>query len=253
MKNLKETIKTGNVYGTMLSEIYVPNIIRVFKACGFDFVIIDCEHGYFDYIQVANLLAVARGFNMPVIVRISKVDREFVLKYLDMGADGFLLSTTENADDVRQLVEYTKYPPMGRRGISLQRAHTDYTPGKIREYLAEANRNTIVIAQMESQKGADGIDDILSVDGVDGAIVGPNDFTLDLGILGQYDDPAFVRNVEKMVDAATRRGKFSGVIGSNIEFLKKWESRGMSLLSWNSEIGMILNEGKRGLSLLKDN
>lgn len=250
-ETLKDLIRHSTACGTMLSEFYVPNVIRVFKACGFDYVIIDCEHGYFDFIEVANILSVARGYGLPAIVRLSKVDREFVLKYLDMGADGFLLSNTDDAAMIADLVHHAKYAPEGRRGISLQRAHTDYEPGKIREYLAQANAKTIILAQIESASGVENVEAILAVPGVDGVIIGPNDLALDLGVLGRNEAPVMVAAFEKVLAAALQAGKVCGLVSSNTDFLRKWEARGMRMLNWNSEIGMLLNEGKRGMACLR--
>jgi len=248
---LKQKLKKGCCYGTMLSELYVPNIMRIFAACGFDFVIIDCEHGYFDYTETAALLAVARGTDMPAIIRISKVDREFVLKYLDMGAGGFLLSNTDDAGMISELVRHAKYPPMGRRGISLQRAHTDYNPGGITEYLKRANEETVILAEIESRRGVENVDEILSLDGVDGAVIGPNDLALDMGLLGHNDHPDVVAAYERVIASAQGHAKAAGLVSSSIDFHRRWRERGMSLFSWNSEIGMLLNEGKRGIAALK--
>lgn len=251
--SLKELLSHTNAYGTMLSEFYVPNVVRVFKACGFDYIIIDCEHGYFDFIEVANILSVARGYGLPAIVRLSKVDREFVLKYLDMGADGFLLSNTDDSTMIAELVHHAKYAPEGRRGISLQRAHTDYEPGKIKEYLAQANAATMIIAQIESVSGVEHVEEILAVPGVDGVMIGPNDLALDYGVLGSNDAPVMVAAFERVIAAAQQSGKLCGLIGSNTDFLLKWQAKGMRMLNWNSEIGMLLNEGKRGMACFKQN
>jgi len=248
---LKELLKQGHAYGTMLSELYVPNIMRVFKACGFDYVIIDCEHGYFDFTEVANLLSVARGYDLPTLIRLSKTDREFVLKYLDMGANGFLLSNTDTPEQIAELVRLSKYLPEGRRGISLQRAHTDYEPGEIKEYLLQANRDTVILAQIESSKAVANSREIAAVSGVDGMMIGPNDLALDMNMLGENDAPEIAAAYEDVIGAFREAGKYCGLISSNIAFLKKWESKGMQLLNWNSEIGMLLNEGKRGVGGLK--
>lgn len=247
----KQAIAQGPVHGTMLSEMYVPNMARIFKVCGFDYAVLDCEHGYFDFTDAANIISVARAVGLTMLVRLSKVDREFVLKYLDMGADGFILSTTGTPEQIAELVDFAKYPPMGHRGISLQRAHTDYNPGKIKEYLSVANEKTVIVAQIESAQGVKNAQAIAAVPGVDGLIIGPNDLALDMGCLGDNDCPAMLDAFHQVIDGAAREGKFSGAMSSNTDFLKKWEAQGMRMMNWNSEVGMLLTEGKRGIKALK--
>lgn len=95
----EQLLSEKNSYGIMLSEMYVPNITRLIARCGFDFILIDCEHGYFDMSQVANLIAVADGAEISTIVRVTQPSRTNITKYLDMGAHGILLSDVTGADD----------------------------------------------------------------------------------------------------------------------------------------------------------
>ena len=133
------------VVGTMLSEFYTPNIIRLIKCIGYEFVFIDCEHGYFDLSQVANLAAVGKGFGIGVIVRVPSVQREFITKVLDIGVDGLLLPQIDNVELAKQAVYYAKYCPEGKRGLSTTRAHTDYNPPSVAEYVKKANKENSII------------------------------------------------------------------------------------------------------------
>ena len=251
MNYFLEKAKQGGVLGTMLSELNSPNLPRIFRACGFDFLILDCEHGYFDYTSAANLIAVSRLCGLFPIVRIPLAGRENVQKYLDMGAAGLLLAMTETREQAEQLAALAKYPPQGKRGISLQRPHSDYCPGDTGAYLEKANRETVLFAQIESQTGVSNAAAIAGVPGIDGIIIGPNDLTLDLGCVGQYDHPDVVRIFRFLAGTAASCQKLCGLISSSLPLLERWKKEGFSLLSWNSEIGMLLNEGKRGVRLLK--
>ena len=108
--SFKKRLKQGEqLYGIMLSEIYVPNIARLLAKSGYDFLLVDCEHGYFDLTEVANIIAVAEGCNLPVVVRVQQPNRILVTKYLDMGATGFL-SDVGSAQETK-LVEICYYAP----------------------------------------------------------------------------------------------------------------------------------------------
>ena len=126
---MRERIASGRrLIGTMLSEVFFPNISVILKNCGYDFVIIDCEHGPYDCSQVSLVVAMARANGISAVVRIPEIRREPIIKYLDMGADGLLVPMVRNAADAARVVDYVKYPPDGNRGISISRAHSGYAP-----------------------------------------------------------------------------------------------------------------------------
>lgn len=246
MNSLKTKIAAGEVsLGTMLSEITTPNIARVLAAGGFEYLIIDCEHGYFDYSQTAAVVGICNGIQLPVIIRIPKIDRECVTKYMDMGADGLLVPMTGTAEDIRRVVEYAKYAPLGKRGISTTRAHTNYNPPPLVEYTGEANARTIIFAQIETREGVANSSEIAAVEGVDALLIGPNDLAADQGTPGNFATPEMVKSIETVIASARQAGKQSGIIASKISFLQQCREKGMTLFSCNSEVGMIMIGAKR--------
>ena len=105
MSTLRERMRAGeNLVGTMVNIMSHPDIPRILQSCGFDFFIIDCEHGSFDYSQVASMVAVAKAIHLPVLVRIPGALREPVLRLMEMGADGLMLPSTDTAELARKLV-----------------------------------------------------------------------------------------------------------------------------------------------------
>ncbi len=245
-KEMKTRLAEGEtVYGIMLSELYVPNLVRLLARCGYDYLLLDCEHGYYDMTQAANIIAVADGIGMPVVVRVTQPSRTLITKYLDMGARGILLSNSADALEAKTLVDVCCYAPLGDRGISTFRAHTGYQSGDVKGIMREANARNLVICQIESPEAVEGIDDILAVDGVDGVLVGPNDLSQHMGIFGQYDHPAMVRALERVAQAAREHGKWSGIITSNKELLRRCKRLGMTCFSAGSELSA-LSSGARG-------
>lgn len=248
--NFKEQIRTGEVkLGAFLSEIPAPNLTRLMQAAGLDYVIVDCEHGYFDYSQVAALAAVASGVGFPLIVRAPHVSRECVQKYMDAGVDGILIPMLETVEQAEELVRFGKYAPLGARGISTMRPHSNYNPGKLTEYTQKANGRTMLFAQIETKKGAENAAAIAAVEGLDGLFVGPNDLACDLGCTGNFDTPEMEENIGKVVAAGKAAGKPTGIIASNPAFLRRWQARGMTLFSCDSELGLL----KKGIqAMIKD-
>ena len=235
------------VVGTMLSEFYTPNIIRLIKCIGYEFVFIDCEHGYFDLSQVANLAAVGKGFGIGIIVRVPSVQREFITKVLDIGVDGLLLPQIDNVELAKQAVYYAKYCPEGKRGLSTTRAHTDYNPPSVAEYVKKANKEIILLAQIESKEAVDNSYEIASLPGIDGIIVGPNDMAADMGKPGQTFTEEMQKQISTVIDNCVKLNKPCGIVDSNIDRLHFWQQKGMSLFCIGSEIHMMLKGGKENI------
>jgi 2-keto-3-deoxy-L-rhamnonate aldolase RhmA len=248
---LKSLKNDKTVIGTMLSELYSPNITRLFKTCGFDFCIIDCEHGYFDYAMVANIIAVASGYEYPVLVRIPAINRECILKYMDMGASGLVVPMVSRAEDAEKVVEYSKYAPLGNRGVSTTRAHNNYHSADFNQYMVDANTRTLVLVQIESAEGVANAGQIAKIKGLSGLLIGPNDLSLDMGVLGNYEDKRFEAAVERVIEAAQDHDLYSGIISSNIKLLNRCVEKGMRILSCNSELGMISGSAKQALNSLR--
>ena len=100
-ENIKQRLAQGGIVrGCMLSELSTPNLARMFHGFGFDFLVVDCEHGYFDMTETANLIAAASGYNFPIIVRIAQGSQKDAAKYLDMGAAGIILANINSAVQV---------------------------------------------------------------------------------------------------------------------------------------------------------
>ena len=251
MQSLKQRLRAGEqVLGTMVTTFTSPDIARLLQNCGFDFFIVDCEHGAFTTREVANIIAEARGIGMPALVRIPVMRRVHALKFMEMGASGLLLPNTESAEQARMLVDCTKYAPLGHRGVSLSRPHTDFKKVNGPEYMRRANDETILMCQIESREGVEHIEEILDVEGIDVGFIGPNDMTQDYGILGRFDDPQIVAAFERIIAAAKARGKYAGAHFGKAEPLIPWLSRGMQINMWNSDEGLLCL-GAAGIGALR--
>ena len=169
----------------MINEIAFSNLPVLFRQCVLDFYIIDGEHGAFDYREFYQMISAARlAGGIETIVRLPSNARKDIIKLMDMGADSLLLPMTNGAEDIRQVVKYAKYSPLGERGISTMRAHTLYNPPPLKEYMRTANARTRVYAQIETVAGVEHIDEILEEEGVAGFFMGPNDLSDAYGCLG---------------------------------------------------------------------
>lgn len=228
--------------GTMLSEICFPNFPIILKNEKLDFLIVDQEHGSFDYSFLSAVIMNARLIGLPLIVRLPDNNRRDITKLVDMGVSGLLLPMTNNADDIKQVVNYAKYMPVGKRGISTNRAHTLYSPPPIDEYIVTANKMIKIYAQIETKAGVENIDDILSVNGVEGVFVGPNDLSCDLNCIGNHQPIQVV--LEKVSLATRKQNKTWGIITTSKELMDFSLQNGVNYISFGSEINMLKDSCK---------
>lgn len=253
MWNLKERLRKGEcLVGTMVITLENPEIVKILKVSGFDFFLVDAEHGNMDYGAVAALMTVAREAGVTPMVRIPEVRREVVLKYMEMGARGLLLPNAETVEQARALVEYSKYYPMGNRGVSLFRPHTGFEKvGSPVEYMRLRNDENILMVQVESPKGVENVERMLDVEGIDAAFIGPNDLSQSMGIMGQTSHPDFIAAVDRVIAAASERKKFSGIHMMSTDALLPWMKKGMTLNLWSNEVLLIMEAAREGLARLR--
>ena len=243
---LRQKITDGEiVLGTMISEIRYPNILRIMKNGGFEFVIIDGEHGPFDLTQFAAMVALGNSIGLDVLIRIPGIDRGMITKLLDMGADGFLVPMVNTVEEAEKLVQYSKYAPMGKRGISTTRAHTNYNPPKLSEYMEQANKKTVLLAQIETEEAVENVEKIAAVAGIDVLVVGPSDLSSDLGDPGNLKSEKLLAAAEKVAEAARKYGKQSGTVSANLQYLRACQKMGMTVFNKGSELGMLLSGAKQ--------
>jgi 2-dehydro-3-deoxyglucarate aldolase/4-hydroxy-2-oxoheptanedioate aldolase len=210
--NLRQRLEHGEtVIGTMVQEVRTPAIAQILKQVGFDFLMLDMEHGAFNLETAAEIIRVARLTEIPPLVRVAGPQYELIGRILDQGAVGVMLPRVERRGEVELLVQSIKYPPLGKRGMSSDAPHSGYNFKSLAEFVELNNEDTIAIAQIERKAAIENIDDILAVPGVDVALVGPEDLSVSLG-LAEGDVQALVtRAIETMMAAARRHGVVSAI------------------------------------------
>lgn len=249
---LRKRVLSGKcVYGMMIRQARDPGAPALFAAAGYDFVFIDMEHGNYSMETVADLIRGAKSVGIATIIRVPHLETYFISRVLDAGAEGIMVPMTSTKEQAERIVRYSKYAPLGGRGFGGQMGHSDYKPVKAAEFMREANENTLVVAQIETREAIENIDAILSVEGVDVGLIGPNDLSISLGVPDQLNSETMNRAIEKVVDTAKERKKASGIHGGNIDLINKWRSRGMTVLAYSTDIGFMYHASKSSLEELK--
>ena len=235
----------------MIRQARDPGAPTVFAAAGYDFAFVDMEHGNYSMETVADLIRGAKSAGIATIIRVPHLETYFISRVLDAGAEGIMVPMTSTKEQAEKIVRYSKYTPSGQRGFGGQMGHTDYRPVKAAEFMKEANENTLIVAQIETKEAIENIDEILSVEGIDVGLIGPNDLSISLGIPDQLNSELINHAIEKVIDIARRRKKASGIHIANIESIKKWRAKGMTVLAYSTDIGFMYHASKASLEELK--
>lgn len=214
--------KSKNYYG-MFSKILInPAVYLMAKNGGLDFMFYDAEHGMLQMDKLHDLVLFGNNIDLPTFIRVAELSRKEVSHALDCGATGIMVPMIETREDAEKLVYWSKYPPVGNRGYS-SGANTNYGPsGGHRENMDEINERTVTIVQLETKTGIENAEEIISVEGVDGVIIGPVDLSISLGNIGDVLAPKQVEAINKVIELCKKYNRTFGIIGSNqiLEYFK---------------------------------
>lgn len=203
----------GVAVGAMLFEFSTTGIMRILAAAGVDFALFDQEHTGWDAGTLRRTLAAGRGTGVYPIARVVRAEYTLVASALDAGARGVMAPMVESADDARRLAEAARYPPAGRRGFGV--VMSDDLAGGAGALAERTNRESLVIAQIESPAGIERAEEIVAVPGVDVVWLGQFDLSLALGVPGRFDHPRYLAAVERLLDVCRTHGTPVGqLVGS---------------------------------------
>lgn len=179
---------------------------------GLDFIIIDAEHGPFSHETAMELIKAAELSDVTPLVRVPDSSCSSVLKMLDVGAKGLIVPCINNLDEVKKLVEYTKYYPLGNRDFAPARVSGYGNKGFAKDldnYFDVCNAETLLLPQCETLGFLERIDEIAALDGVDGIFVGPYDLSVALGKPAKFDDKEVIEAIAKALNTVKKANKFA--------------------------------------------
>ncbi|WP_460274384.1 aldolase/citrate lyase family protein [Celeribacter sp. ULVN23_4] len=240
----KARLKAGDVQIGLWLGFGDPSVTELAAGTGFDWLLIDGEHGPNGLRDVLAQLRSA-GDKSQIVVRTRDDNRAEIKQMLDIGAQTLLVPMIESGDQAAEVVRSMKYPPVGVRGVgaALARA-SEYNA--IPDYLQTANDEVCVLVQVESMAGIEALDAILGIEGIDGVFVGPADLAADMGYLGKPGAPevqAVVVDTLKRIKAA---GKAAGILTSDQTLAQSYREMGVEFLAVGSDVG-VLRAGLLGL------
>ena len=201
-------LKAGQPTYGVISTSADPQIAELFGLAGFDYYMLDAEHGLMDAASVVDVIRACERVHVTPMVRIGSKDPKLVLQYLDGGMMGVMMPGLETVEEIKMLIDAVKYPPMGKRGMGLARASGYIAVGKeAADYIEFSNEQTMVIPQFEDPALIDCFEELIAQPGVDAVVIGPRDLSLNMG----YPDGPNHPEVQEMIDRVVAICKKTGV------------------------------------------
>lgn len=190
-----------------------PRVIEIAGYSGVDAVWLCNEHVPNDWVGLENQIRAARIHNMDTIVRVSRGSYSDYIKPFEADATGIMVPHVSSADEARQIVEWVRFHPVGKRAMDGGNTDGQFCLLSTEEYMRHTNNERIVILQIESPEALENVDKIAAVPGFNGLLFGPGDFSHRIGKAGQLDAPEVVDARKRVAAAAVRHGKFAMTAG----------------------------------------
>ena len=233
---LKEKIKKNQPVFGMFASIPHPIMVELIGHAEFDFVIIDYEHTSTNMETIEDMVRAAESVGITPLVRISKVDRIEILKVLDCGAQGIVIPNVNQKEQVEQAIHYAYYYPIGMRSLNSGRPGV-FAKYSLREYIANANEEIMIVPMIESLEGIQESESILSLPQVSFVLEGAADLSQSLALPWETDHPEVQRNLEKLYEVSKQCSVPYAVVSRHPESHKKWVEKGVHIFVLGDERG----------------
>lgn len=225
--------------GHFIAEFATPGIGYIVKAAGCDFISFDMEHSGLSFETVRHLIRSAEAAGLATMVRPPSKRYEDIARTLDIGAEAIMLQLVGTADEAREVVSYMKYPPLGRRGVTVEHYHDRFFAGPLKPKLEAANHATVLFALIETVEGLANANAIAAVDGVDCLYIGHVDLSADMGIPGEYDHPRMLEAIVGVAAACRQNGKSFAWGSDTVGTLEDMRRLGADFITYGMDVSLL--------------
>lgn len=241
MSSLKKLLKNGEIaIGTWIT-INHPDVVDALSELPFDWFVFDMEHAPIDVRDLEILVMPLRGVNIAPLARVPWNDLVVIKRVLDVGVEGVLIPWVNSRIEAEAAVAASRYPPKGVRGVGPRRC-IRYGRRDFIEYYEKFEKDElVVIVQIETAKSLENLEEILSVDGIDVAYIGPMDLSVNLGIPTQYDHPKFRDALKKVKETCEKYDVVPGIHTFNVEMAEKMIGDGFRFVALMSDMKILIS------------
>ena len=238
MKNLKEKIQRGEAVHGCWINLGSNVSAEIIARAGFDWVLIDLEHGSGNDVIMVQQLQAIEGTPATPLVRTDELSRPKVQRILDAGAYGVMFPQIHQPDEADQAVKMLYYPPKGIRGMAQMVRATGFGRN-FEEYFKNLEKYLVGIIQIETVNAIKNIDAIARLDDVDVLFVGPSDLSLTLGVFKQYNHQLFQQAIKAVADSASKHKKACGVLLQDISEYEMYYELGYRFLACGADSSFV--------------
>jgi 2-keto-3-deoxy-L-rhamnonate aldolase RhmA len=247
---LKQLLEKGEVTFGCWITIGHPDVAEIMANAGFDWIIFDTEHAPLSIETVQVLLQAISGTRVTPIIRVAWNDMVLIKQALDIGAKGILIPWINTREDAERAVKACRYPTAGLRGVSPRRAAKYGLEWD--EYLATADKNLLIMLQIETAEAVKNAEQILAVPGVDAFFIGPADLASSLGFLGKADHPDALKATEKGLRVGKKLGVPAGIHARNLEVAIQEAKDGFQFISLGADYAFLLSKCQDSLRKVRE-
>lgn len=230
-----QKLRSGGVVSCSKINFADPAVAEIGASAGLDCLWLDMEHGPSGLHDIGNQIRAAKNYNTDVIVRTARGSYSDLIRPLEADATGIMVPHVMSAEDALQIVQQTRFHPVGRRPLDGGGADGSYCGIPTDRYIEQANRERFVILQIEDPESIDELEAIASVDGYDMLFFGSGDYAHGLGIPGQFDDPRIEAARRQVAEVARQHGKYAGTVGS-VDGLSSLIDQGYRFISVGADV-----------------
>lgn len=244
---LKEKLHEKELFGTWCI-LPCPEVVSVLSKSGLDYVLIDFEHSPVSYETAQKMVMAAHAEDKYAVSRVGRLEEVEILRSLDINSDGIIIPHIESLEDVNTALSYIKYYPQGNRGYSPYTFAGGYSVQP--EYTDNANKNILFGIIIESKKGIDNLDEILSSKDLDLVYLGAYDISISLGYPGQINHPKVVEVLDYCIEKIRKAGKIIGAMYHTEENYEQFKKQGVRFLVYKVD-SLMINEALAGIRQIK--
>jgi 4-hydroxy-2-oxoheptanedioate aldolase len=235
------------VYGPFV-QLSAPGEVEIFALAGFDFAIIDLEHGLINLETAESMMRAAHGRGAVPFARVLANRPELICQALNIGAAGILVPHVDTPEEARELVRSARFAPRGSRGLCPFVRSADYSAAKGPAYYEEASATVICGALLEGRSAYERIDEFMEVDGLDLLMIAPYDLSQSLGVPGEIDHPSVIDKVEDICGRVSGTGKVVGMFAEEPEKSGTWVGLGVRYIGADVDSQILLRASRERLS-----